>query len=53
MMALALAEDSICKRQRCDEIIDELAKLPEKMRCFLQVRRGSRVCAGGVRGARA
>jgi hypothetical protein len=37
MMALALAEDSLSKRQRCDEIIDELGKLSDKMRSFMQV----------------
>lgn len=37
MMALALAEDSLSKRERCDEIIDELGKLSEKMRAFMQV----------------
>lgn len=35
-MALALAEDSISKRERRDEIIDELAGLPEKMKGFLK-----------------
>jgi hypothetical protein len=38
MMALALAEDSLSKRERCDEIIDELGKLSDKMRSFMQVR---------------
>lgn len=38
MMALALAEDSLSKRERCDEIIDELGKLSDKMREFMQVR---------------
>lgn len=37
MMALALAEDSLSKRERCDEIIDELGKLSDKMRSFMQV----------------
>jgi hypothetical protein len=37
MMALALAEDSLSKRERCNEIIDELGKLSEKMRAFMQV----------------
>lgn len=36
MMALALAEDSLSKRERCNEIIDELGKLSEKMRAFMQ-----------------
>eukprot|EP00878_Enallax_costatus_P022354 GHUV01023711.1.p2 GENE.GHUV01023711.1~~GHUV01023711.1.p2 ORF type:complete len:155 (+),score=37.91 GHUV01023711.1:739-1203(+) len=36
MMALALAEDSISKRERRDEIIDELGALPEKMKGFLK-----------------
>jgi hypothetical protein len=45
MMALALAEDSLSKRERCDEIIDELGKLSEKMRAFMQVGQGS---TGGV-----
>lgn len=40
MMALALAEDSLSKRQRCDEVIDELGKMPEKMRAFMQVGQG-------------
>jgi hypothetical protein len=39
MLALALAEDSLTKRQLCDEIIDELSRLPEKMRSFMQVGR--------------
>jgi hypothetical protein len=38
MMALALAEDSISKRERRDEIIDELGALPGKMRDFMKVR---------------
>uniref|UniRef100_A0A383VJC3 glutamine--fructose-6-phosphate transaminase (isomerizing) n=1 Tax=Tetradesmus obliquus TaxID=3088 RepID=A0A383VJC3_TETOB len=37
MMALALAEDSISKRERRDAIIDELGALPDKMRSFMQV----------------
>jgi nucleoside-triphosphatase THEP1 len=37
MMALALAEDSISKRERRDLIIDELGKLPEKMKTFMKV----------------
>jgi len=40
MMALALAEDSLSKRARCDEIIDELGKMPEKMKAFMEVNRG-------------
>lgn len=32
MMALALAEDSISKRERRDTIIDELGQLPGKVR---------------------
>jgi hypothetical protein len=48
MMALALAEDSLIKRQVCDEIIDELSRLPEKMRAFMQVgRRDDCVGVGG------
>jgi len=35
MMALALAEDSITKRERRDHIIDELGQLPGKMRKVL------------------
>lgn len=38
MMALALAEDSLSKRERCDEVIDELGRLSEKMREFMEVR---------------
>jgi nucleoside-triphosphatase THEP1 len=37
MMALALAEDSISKRERRDAIIDELGALPGKMRDFMKV----------------
>lgn len=37
MMALALAEDSLGKRAHCDEIIDELGRMPEKMRTFMKV----------------
>eukprot|EP00879_Flechtneria_rotunda_P013604 GHRR01014210.1.p1 GENE.GHRR01014210.1~~GHRR01014210.1.p1 ORF type:complete len:690 (+),score=211.83 GHRR01014210.1:228-2297(+) len=36
MMALALAEDSISKRERRDQIIDELGQLPEKMKAFMK-----------------
>lgn len=35
MMALALAEDSISKRERRDTIIDELGQLPGKVRKVL------------------
>jgi glucosamine--fructose-6-phosphate aminotransferase (isomerizing) len=37
MMALALAEDSISKREQRDAIIDELGALPGKMRDFMKV----------------
>lgn len=47
MMALALAEDSLSKRDRCDQIIDELGRLPDKMRAFMKVREGVGVCRGG------
>ena len=32
MMALALSEDSICKRPLRDRIIDQLSQLPDKIR---------------------
>lgn len=37
MMALALSEDSLSKRQRRDAIIDELRVLPDKMRAVMAV----------------
>lgn len=50
MMALALAEDSLSKRERCDEIIDELGKLSDKMREFMQVRLAFVVVGRGLVG---
>jgi predicted MPP superfamily phosphohydrolase len=46
MMALALAEDSISKRERYDAIVDELRALPEKMKSFMKV--GFGVCSSGL-----